>query len=292
MQFAIVNIPLNMAFVSQFIPAGFSLAAMWCWGTSDFTGGYAVRRAPAFLFTTVTHASGATLMLVLALLDHSPIPGSRAVGWSLVSGALAGVSLAIFYRALASGKMGILTPVAAVVSAGIPAVVGVLTEGMPGILRIGGFALAGTGLWLITRPEDGSRPKGLGLALLSGVGFAGYFLCIKQAGSGSPLWIAGLSRACSFFLTGAIVVLAGKIPSISRPDIRLGIFAGCIDVTGSALFVRAMQTGRLDSVVVLSSLYPAVTVLLAWLVLREHLSRWKAVGMLAALAAVPMIALR
>jgi drug/metabolite transporter (DMT)-like permease len=128
--------------------------------------------------------------------------------------------------------------------------------------------------------------------LLSGIGFAGYFLCIRQAGSGSPLWIAGLSRSCSFFLTGAIVVLAGKIPSISRPDIRMAIFTGCIDVSGSALFVRAMQTGRLDSVVVLSSLYPAVTVLLARFVLKEHLPRWKAVGMLAALAAVPMIALR
>ena len=86
--------------------------------------------------------------------------------------------------------------------------------------------------------------------------------------------------------------VAGKVPSISRPDIRLAIFAGCIDVTGSALFVRAVQTGRLDTVVVLSSLYPAVTVLLAWLVLKEHLLRWKLVGMFAALLAVPMIALR
>ena len=281
-----------MAPIPQLIPVGFSLAAMWCWGTSDFIGGYAVRRAPAFLFTTITHASGACLMLALTLLDHSPVPSKSTLGWSVIAGALAGISLAIFYRALASGKMGITTPVVAVLSAGIPAVVGMVTEAAPGILSIGGFALAGLGLWLITRPEDGSRPQGLGLALLSGIGFAGYFLCIKQAGSGSPLWIAGLSRACSFLLTGAIVAFAGKIPRISRPDIRLGIFAGCIDVSGSALFVRAMQTGRLDSVVVLSSLYPAVTVLLARLVLKEHLPRWKAVGMLAALAAVPMIALR
>ncbi len=72
----------------------------------------------------------------------------------------------------------------------------------------------------------------------------------------------------------------------------MAILTGCIDVSGSALFVRAMQTGRLDSVVVLSSLYPAVTVLLARFVVQEHLPRWKAVGMLAALAAVPMIALR
>lgn len=281
-----------MTGIAQLVPVGFSLAAVCCWGTSDFLGGYAVRRAPAFLFTTITHASGAGLMLTLALLDHSPVPSKPTVAWSIVAGALAGISLAIFYRALASGKMGIITPVTAVLSAGIPAMVGMITEGAPGTVRIGGFALAGVGIWLITRPEEGGRPHGLSLALLSGIGFAGYFLCIKQAGEGSPFWIAGLSRACSFFLTGTIVAVAGKVPSISRPDIRLAIFAGCINVTGSALFVRAVQTGRLDTVVVLSSLYPAVTVLLAWLVLKEHLLRWKLVGMFAALLAVPMIALR
>ncbi len=188
--------------------------------------------------------------------------------------------------------MGITTPVVAILSAGIPAVIGMVTAGAPSMVRIGGFLLAGAGIWLITRPEEGSRPHGLGLAVLSGLGFAGYFLCIKQAGSGSQFWIAGLSRSCSFFLTGAIVVLAGKIPAIVRSDRWLAILTGCIDVSGSALFVRAMQTGRMDSVVVLSSLYPAVTVLLARFVLNEHLPRWKAVGMLAALVAVPMIALR
>ena len=276
-----------MASIPQLVPVGFSLAAMCCWGTSDFIGGFAVRRAPAFLFTTITHASGAMLMLALALLDHSPVPAQKYHRMVADRRRLGRNFVALFYRALASGKMGITTPLVAVLSAGIPAIVGIITEGAPGIFTLSGFALAGAGLWLITRPEDGSRPQGLGLALLSGIGFAGYFLCIKQAGSGSPLWIAGLSRACSFFLTGAIVALSGKIPSISRPDIRLAIFTGCVDVSGSALFVRAMQTGRLDSVVVLSSLYPAVTVLLAWFVLKEHLPRWKAVGMLAALRRCP-----
>ncbi len=277
---------------SQLIPASFSLAAMLCWGTSDFSGGFAVRRAPAFLFTTITHASGATLMLALALLNRSPLPARSTIAWSLLAGALAGISLALFYRALSSGKMGITTPLVAILSAGIPAIVGIITEGAPGTISITGFALAAVGLWLTTRPEDGARPQGLGLAIVSGLGFAGYFLCIKQAGSGAPLWIAGLSRACSFFLTGAIVVLSGKIPRMARRDAGLAILTGCIDVSGSALFVRAVQSGRLDSVVVLSSLYPAVTVLLAWIVLKERLPRWKVVGVLAALAAVPMIALR
>ena len=164
--------------------------------------------------------------------------------------------------------------------------------GTPSLVTIAGFGLAGTGIWLITRAEEGNRPQGLGMALISGLGFAGYFLCIKRAGDGSPLWIAGLSRACSLVVTGIIVALWARKTRILQADIRLALLTGAIDVTGSALFVHALQNGRLDSVVVLSSLYPAFTVLLARLVLKEHLPGWKVVGMLAALAAVPMIALR
>jgi drug/metabolite transporter (DMT)-like permease len=87
--------------------------------------------------------------------------------------------------------------------------------------------------------------------------------------------------------------LIGRIPrNIDGSGIGFGVLAGCLDVIGSVLFIRASQTGRLDAAVVLSSLYPAVTVLLARFILREHFTRWKALGMIAALLAVPMIAWR
>jgi drug/metabolite transporter (DMT)-like permease len=154
-----------------------------------------------------------------------------------------------------------------------------------------GFLLAGIGIWLISRSEDNSGTEGLGLAALAGVGFAGFYLCMRQAGNGSALWIAGLSRLASFVLTGTIVLFL-KDRRITRQTAGWGVLAGFLDVTGSALFVRAGQTGRLDTAVVLTSLYPAVTVLLARLVLRENFTRWKAAGMFAALLAVPMIATR
>ena len=91
-------------------------------------------------------------------------------------------------------------------------------------------------------------------------------------------------------VTGLIVLLQRNFRKITASGVRLGVLAGCLDVSGTALFVRASQTGRLDSAVVLTSLYPAVTVLLARLILHEHFTRWKAVGMFAALLAVPMIA--
>jgi drug/metabolite transporter (DMT)-like permease len=209
----------------------------------------------------------------------------------MAAGASGGCALAIFYRALAAGRMGLTAAVASVLAAGIPTAVGMLTEGLPHPAQLAGFGLAGTGIWLISRPEgDGGDRSGLGWAVLSGVGFAGFFLCIKQAGNGSALWIAGSSRAAAFLCTALMVLIGRTFRPVARPAVALAMLAGCMDVSGSALFVRAAQTGRLDLAVMLTSLYPVVTVVLARLVLKEHFSRWKTAGMFAALAAVPLIA--
>ncbi len=281
-----------MPLPTQFVPTSFSLAAVFSWGTSDFVGGYAARRANAFVLTAIAHASGMVLMTTLALANHSHWPSRTGVEWGLAAGFCGGAALAIFYRALASGRMGLTAPVAALLGAAIPTVVTIITEGPPGILPIAGFLLAGVGILLIARSEDGSRPDGIGLAVLAGIGFAGFYLCIRRGGNESALWIADCSRLGSLIVTGTIVLLGRNFRQITRPGVWFGVLAGCLDVTGSALFVRASQTGRLDAAVVLTSLYPAVTVLLARLILKEHFTRWKAVGMLAALLAVPMIALR
>jgi drug/metabolite transporter (DMT)-like permease len=273
-------------------PTSFSLAAVFSWGTSDFVGGYGARRANAFLLTAIAHISGLLLMAGVALGSHSPFPSGTAVAWALMGGLSGGGALAIFYRALASGRMGLTAPVAAVLSAAIPTVFAIFREGLPRAAQVLGFGLAAAGIWLISRVEDDSPPEGIGMAALSGIGFAGFYLCIKQAGDGSAFWIAATSKVASFTLTGLMVLIGRGARHIDRRGIAWGVVAGCLDITGSVLFIRAAQTGRLDSAVVLSSLYPAVTVLLARFILREHFTRWKALGMVAALLAVPMIAWR
>jgi drug/metabolite transporter (DMT)-like permease len=149
------------------------------------------------------------------------------------------------------------------------------------------------GIWLISRVEDDSgRPEGLGLALLAGLGFAGFYLCIHHVGTTSATWAAAHSRLASLVAVGAIVALRRGKHALDRRDLLLGLFAGVLDSTGTLLFIRADQTGRLDSAVVLTSLYPAVTVLLARVILKEHFTRWKMVGICAALLAVGLISMR
>ena len=278
-----------MALPSQFLPASFSLGAVGVWGTSDFLGGYAARRSNAFVFTTVVHASGLLVMSGTALAAHSPFPSGMGIGWALAAGLSGGAGLAVFYRALASGRMGLTAPVAAVLSAAIPTLFALFTEGVPHALQVSGFILAAIGIWLISRAEDGSRPQGISTAIVAGIAFAGFYLFMKQAGDGSALWLAAISRIASFVFTGAIVLFARNY-QITRQGLGIGVVAGVLDIAGSVMFIRACQTGRLDAAVVISSLYPAITVLLARLFLKEHFTRWKMVGMLAALMAVPLIA--
>lgn len=274
----------------QVVSALYGLAAVLAWGTSDFLGGYATRRANAFLFTTVVNIGGLILVGTLASTAHVQFPSGRSVAWVMAGGISGGAALAIFYRALSSGRMGLTAPVAAVLSAAIPTVFSIFTEGLPGKIAIIGFFFAAIGLWLITRAEDGNTPEGIGLALIAGTGFAGFYLCVRQAGDGSALWIATFTRFGGLVITGLMVLLRRNFTDITAAGVRWGILTGCVDSLGTMLFVRASQTGRLDEAVVISSLYPAVTVLLARWFLREHFTRWRFVGLLAALAAVPMIA--
>lgn len=278
-----------MSLPPQSTSALFAMGAVCTWGLSDFIGGYTARRFESFFLAAIGHLSGTVMVVALAWGTHQPLPPFHDLRWACLAGAASGISLALFYRALAEGSMGIAAPVTAVLSAGIPTIVGMAGEGSPGLPAIIGFVLALTGIWLISRPEKSERPRGLGLALLAGLGFALLFILIRKAGSGSALWIAAVSRASSLVVTGGIVVTRRKFSPSYPLGFALGLFAGCVDVSGTIFFILASQHGRLDTSVVLCSFYPVVTVLLARMVLKERFTLWRTVGILAALASVPLI---
>jgi drug/metabolite transporter (DMT)-like permease len=284
------NLVILMPFPAQFASTTFGLGAVLSWGISDFLGGYTSRSANSYLITAITNGSGLVAIAIVCMLNGAPLPARITILWALAAGASGGTALAVFYRALAAGNMGLTAPVTAILSAAIPAVFGVFTQGWPKRLQIAGFILAGIAIWLIARSEQGFSPRGIMLAVISGVGFAGFYLCMGQAGDGSAVWLATASRFAAFVCTAILVLARKSFGPIQQQSAAWAILAGCLDVSGTVLFVRARQTGRLDAAVVLTSLYPVVTVLLARMVLKEQFTRWKTVGMLAALAAVPLIA--
>jgi drug/metabolite transporter (DMT)-like permease len=276
-------------------PVAYSIAAVFLWGASDFSGGYGVRRANAFVFTAFSHFCAFSLMLLISLGEHAPLPSRASIMWSVLAGLLGGVALALFYRALASGQMGLAAPIAALIGAAIPTLADIALEGAPSRWSIAGFTLAVLAIWLITRPEPQGNndatghPKGVAMAALAGVGFAAFYMCMHQT-TGSPIFVAAIGRIASFVATAVVVIATGAPLALELPSIGIAMLAGFLDISGSALYIYASQRGRLDEAVVITSLYPAITVLLARIVLKEHFSRWKFVGLLAALAAVPMIA--
>ena len=279
-----------MPLPAQVVPVGFSLGSVLCWGTSDFLGGYASKKANSVLVTAITNCSGLLAIIVVAILSGSPKPAFANAAWALAGGALGGSALALFYRALASGNMGSTAPIAAILAAAIPAVFGMFTQGLPRMMQIAGFVLACFGIWFISRAEQDGRPQGIGLAIIAGIVFAGFYICAKQAGVGSALWLATSTRFAAFVCTAAWTLITKSFHPAKPASLRWGVLAGLIDVSGSVLFFRALQSGRMDAVVVLSSLYPVITVLWARIVLKEQFSRWKIAGVVAALTAVPLIA--
>jgi drug/metabolite transporter (DMT)-like permease len=277
--------------VPNLISPALSLSAAVAWGAGDFSGGMATKAANAFHVVVVAHATGLAFVISLALISGEPVPGWHTLLWGAIAGLIGGVGLAAFYKSLAVGTMGINAPLSAVITALVPLLFSFLTEGLPHALQIVGIALALVSIWLIAAPHGmTAQSRGVALAVLAGVGFGGFLLCMKLAGSRSIFWPLVSARAASCLLMLAIILLAGRSWSAGRGVLGWMLLAGILDSGANALYVAAAQRGRLDVAAVLSSLYPASTVVLARLVLKERLSRLQIAGMMAALVAVVLIA--
>lgn len=268
-----------------------SLAAAVTWGAADFSGGIATKNANSFRVVLVAHFTGLIFMVALVLVAREPVPNVRALVFGAAAGAVGGIGLATFYQSLAVGKMGINAPLSAVITAIVPVVFSFVTEGFPNAVRIAGLLLALISIWVIAAPQGsvGHTQHGVGLAVVAGIGFGGFLLLMKMAGPVGVFWPLAAARAASFLLMLLIVLFSGARGGASGNTLIYMMVAGVFDSAANALYVAAAQRGRLDVAAVLSSLYPASTVILARLVLKERLSRLQAAGMVAALVAVALI---
>ena len=271
----------------------FGLAAAVSWGTGDFAGGLATRRTNVYAVIGVSYAAGLALLSALALGSVERFPSARELAWAAAAGSAGALGLVALWRALALGKMGIAAPATAVTATAVPVVFAAFTVGLPGVVQILGVVLALGGLWLVGRRDGAAamaHPRGLRLALLAGLGFGFYFVLIRPAAATAVYWTLAAARGTSLLFVVALMLANRGLRLPPRSLLPLVLVAGMLDVAGNAFFVLAARAGRLDVAAVFSSLYPAVTVLLARLILRERVTRLQAVGILAVLVAIPLLA--
>lgn len=272
------------------VQAGLSLATAAAWGAADFSGGFASKRAEVFRVVAVAHACGLVMMLALAWFSGEPMPPASTLWWGAAAGVTGAFGVAALYKGLAIGRMGVIAPVASVLTAVIPVIIGMATEGLPDRLQLAGFALALVSIWLIARPDgELDSHRGLGLAILAGVSFGLFLACAKQAGHHGVFWPMTAARVASTALMLIIVTFSPRDPRPLLPNLIPILIAGVLDSGANALFVAATQHGRLDVAAVLSSLYPASTVVLARVLLKERISGMQSVGIAAALLSVALI---
>jgi drug/metabolite transporter (DMT)-like permease len=278
---------------SIFATVLFGLAASLCWGSGDFSGGLASRRSNTTSVVIAAYTVGFALMVVLALIWREPFPASLDILWGGLAGLAGAIGLMMFYSALTIGQMGIAAPASAVLTAGLPVIFSAFTQGLPNALQLSGFALALLAIVFISRPErTRGRPAGIWLALLSGCCFGCFFILISRINHAETFWPLAIARFTSvLFLLLTMVWTRRRQTLPEKTVVPLVLLAGILDAIGNAFFVLATHTGRLDVASVLSSLYPAATVLLATIVLRERITRLQAIGILVALVAVPLISI-
>src|SRR5262249_12411335 len=227
----------------------------------------------------------------LALLWGEPLASAADLGWGVAAGLSGVLGVAALYRGLAGGKMGVVAPVSAVLTAAIPVLFGALAAGLPGTSHPAALRPGLVGRWLIGGTSDGEGGRdGLGMALLAGAGFGGFFILIHRASQTATFWPLTAARTASLLLMLAVVLLRRRAWAPPRLALPLVLLSGALDVGGNAFFVLAGQAGRLDVAAILSSMYPASTVLLAALVLGERVTRPQAAGIAAVLAAIALIA--
>lgn len=276
------------------LPILYGLISSASWGAADFIGGLASKRTSPMRVLYLAEIAGFLPFMLLALVLREPIPPAR----DLLTGAFASLvglaGLIFLYRALAEGQMTIAAPVSALFAAVIPVIFGSLTLGLPSAATLTGFGLAFLAVWLISQ-TDGTNLRfslsDLRLPLLSGFFFGFYFIILHRATLNAFFWPLTAARFAGFAALGLFALVTRQPAMPPRETWALCIFNGFIDIAGNGFYILSAHAGRIDVAAVLGALYPAATVLLAWLILKERISAVQTLGILCAFIAIVLFTL-
>ena len=292
-----------------------ALAAAVLYGTADFLGGVASRRASVFAVLATTVPAGAAVVIVVALLGEAPglggllghglgsptsVGGWGAVGWAALSGIFGAAGLVAFYAGFAAAPISVVAPVAALVSTVLPVGVAIASGEHPTSRMLAGGLICLVAIVLVSAPPAGrgdpdvravGRLRGLGYGVAAGAGFGLFFLCLKNAGQSGVLWPVAISRTAGTVVAVGIA-LATRIRPWRWEGGRTGVIAlvsGAVDAAANVCYVLATRAGLFGLAVVITSLYPGMTVLLARWVLGERMRWLQRAGLLLAAAGVMLL---
>ncbi|MDX1659032.1 MAG: EamA family transporter [Nitriliruptorales bacterium] len=277
-----------------------ALTAAVSWGTSDFLGGLAGRRAGddsvlSILF--VTQAMGFVPTLIAALLVAGEVTsGDVLIG--AVAGLVGMAGVAALYRGLRIGKMGVVAPITGAVAAAIPVVASVVQGEIPSVLTWAGIALALLAIVLVSadrttseEPATGNMPPGLAEAIGAGLGFGLIFLLLDLTTPGSGLWPLIVLRGIGTVLVALAAVVVGQRLTAPVGTGRTLVGVALFDSLATITYLFATREGLLAVVAVIASLYPVATVVWARVAIDEQLARHQQGGLVLALGAVALIGL-
>jgi len=269
------------------------LAAAITYGVGDFVGAFASRRHSAVTVLLYSYPVGAVLMTALLPLFPGAVTG-RTVAFGIAGGIAGLVGVMIMYTLMITAPMNVISPVTAVLAAIMPVIFGVVVGERPRLAAWLGILLGIGAVVLVSRTTD-DHPHGriaarvIALASVSGLGFGCYFIFLARAGSDSGLWPLVVSRIASAVVIVPIAVRRGAVGRIRGRMLALTLTAGVFDAAANLFFLLATRHGLLSLASVLTALYPAVTVMLAVGLLREHTSTVQRVGLGLAAAAIVLI---
>ena len=263
------------------------------YGAADFLGGLATKRSTMFSVVVFSQLSG--LILVLISLPFLPPSSPTAIdfAWGAASGLAGGIGVALLYRGLAIGVMSVVAPVTAICAVIVPLVVGIILGERPTGLAIVGVLLAIAAIVLVSQTghtEEGKRATtGLPIAIASGIAIGIFLVFLKRTGPSAGLWplIAARVVSVAFFTMAGLVLREKLMPR--RESIPIVIGGGALDILANILYLLAVRRGLLSIVATLTSLYPASTIILARIVLRERLRLLQQAGMACAAVAIVLI---
>jgi len=265
-----------------------------CWGLADFLGGLQARRRPLVTVLLIAQVAAVALGIAFVLGSGDPFPDLGPAALATGAGVAGCAALAAFYRGLAIGTMSIVAPVSAT-GAAVPVLVGLAEGERPGALQVAGIAIAMLCIVLAAREPGGAEPSravrtSLLLAGLAALGFGSFFVLIDRATElGGAPWSLLLVRVGEVALLGALALATRpRMPSSLRDATPL-LLIGVLDFSATAFFALATEQGLLSVVSVVGSLYPAVTVVLARVVLAERVARSQELGVVLTLAGVVAI---